>query len=64
MAKASHEVSEDIASALKRLIGGGRGGMGSIVQGAWRSRSPISPTLAGFADDQEPTARTDKTELA
>ncbi len=34
MAKATHEVSEDISGALKRLIGGGRGGMGSDVQGA------------------------------
>ena len=32
MAKASHEVSEDISGALKRLIGGGRGGMGSMFK--------------------------------
>ena len=28
MAKTTHEISEDISGALKRLIGGGRGGMG------------------------------------
>src|SRR6202012_2332432 len=32
MAKASPEVSEDISEALKRLIGGGRGGMGSLFK--------------------------------
>ena len=32
MAKATHEVSEDISGALKRLIGGGRGGMGSMFK--------------------------------
>jgi NADH dehydrogenase [ubiquinone] 1 alpha subcomplex assembly factor 7 len=32
MAKASHEVSEDISNALKRLIGGGRGGMGVMFK--------------------------------
>ena len=32
MAKATHEASEDIAGALKRLIGGGRGGMGSMFK--------------------------------
>ena len=32
MAKASHEVSEDIANALKRLTGGGRSGMGSMFK--------------------------------
>ena len=32
MAKATPEVSEDISGALKRLIGGGRGGMGSMFK--------------------------------
>jgi NADH dehydrogenase [ubiquinone] 1 alpha subcomplex assembly factor 7 len=32
MAKASHEVSDDVSSALKRLTGGGRGGMGSMFK--------------------------------
>ncbi len=32
MAKASHEASEDIANALKRLVGGGRSGMGSMFK--------------------------------
>src|ERR1700721_1294283 len=32
MAKASHEVSEDISGALQRLVGGGRGGIGSMFK--------------------------------
>ncbi len=32
MAKASHEVSGDISDALKRLVGGGRGGMGAMFK--------------------------------
>jgi SAM-dependent MidA family methyltransferase len=32
MAKAPREIAEDIAVALKRLIGGGRGGMGSMFK--------------------------------
>ena len=32
MAKATPEVSEDIAGALKRLTDGGRGGMGSMFK--------------------------------
>lgn len=49
MAKASHEASEDIASALKRLIGGGRGGMGSMFK-VLAVSEPRLTSLAGFED--------------
>ncbi|MGA2058150.1 MAG: SAM-dependent methyltransferase [Bradyrhizobium sp.] len=50
MAKASHEVSEDISGALKRLVGGGRGGMGQMFKVLGISEPDII-TLAGFADE-------------
>ncbi len=50
MAKASHEVSEDVASALKRLIGGGSSGMGQLFKVLGVSE-PNLTTLAGFADE-------------
>jgi SAM-dependent MidA family methyltransferase len=53
MAKASHEVSEDISSALKRLIGGGRGGMGSMFK-VLAVSEPHLTMLAGFSDPPEP----------
>jgi SAM-dependent MidA family methyltransferase len=49
MAKASHEVSEDISSALKRLIGGGSGGMGSMFK-VLAVSEPRLDSLAGFED--------------
>jgi SAM-dependent MidA family methyltransferase len=52
MAKASHEVSEDIAGALKRLIGGGRGGMGSMFK-VLAVSEPKLTALAGFADERQ-----------
>jgi NADH dehydrogenase [ubiquinone] 1 alpha subcomplex assembly factor 7 len=52
MAKASHEVSEDISGALKRLIGGGRGGMGSMFK-VLAVSEPQLTTLAGFGEDNE-----------
>jgi NADH dehydrogenase [ubiquinone] 1 alpha subcomplex assembly factor 7 len=55
MAKASHEVSEDISGALKRLIGGGRGGMGSMFK-VLAVSEPRLTALAGFADEK-PAAR-------
>ncbi len=58
MAKASHEVSEDISSALKRLIGGGRGGMGSMFK-VLAVSEPHLASLAGFADEQ-PDDRTER----
>jgi NADH dehydrogenase [ubiquinone] 1 alpha subcomplex assembly factor 7 len=50
MAKATREASEDVASALKRLIGGGRGGMGQMFKVLGVSE-PNLATLAGFADE-------------
>ena len=52
MAKASHEVSEDIAGALKRLIGGGRGGMGSMFKVLGIS-DPGLTSLAGLSDEKQ-----------
>ena len=49
MAKTTHEVSEDIAAALKRLIGGGRGGMGSMFKVLGISESRFT-ALAGLSD--------------
>ena len=49
MAKATHEVSEDISSALKRLIGGGRGGMGSMFK-VLAVSEPNLISLAGLSD--------------
>jgi SAM-dependent MidA family methyltransferase len=50
MAKATPEVSEDVAGALKRLVGGGRGGMGQMFKVLGISE-PSLATLAGFADE-------------
>jgi NADH dehydrogenase [ubiquinone] 1 alpha subcomplex assembly factor 7 len=50
MAKASAEVSEDISGALKRLIGGGRGGMGSMFK-VLAVSEPHLTSLAGFTDE-------------
>lgn len=52
MAKASHEVSEDISGALKRLTGGGRGGMGSMFK-VLAVSEPNLTSLAGFADEKQ-----------
>jgi SAM-dependent MidA family methyltransferase len=49
MAKASHEVSEDISSALVRLTGGGRGGMGSMFKVLGIS-GPRLDELPGLSD--------------
>jgi SAM-dependent MidA family methyltransferase len=50
MAKASPEVSEDISSALKRLIGGGRGGMGSMFK-VLAVSEPHLTHVVGFSDE-------------
>src|ERR1700716_3639178 len=50
MAKTTPEVSEDISGALKRLTGGGRGGMGSMFK-VLAVPEPHITDLAGFADD-------------
>jgi SAM-dependent MidA family methyltransferase len=51
MAKASHEVSEDISSALKRLTAGGRGGMGSMFK-VLAITDPHLTSVAGLSDEQ------------
>jgi NADH dehydrogenase [ubiquinone] 1 alpha subcomplex assembly factor 7 len=51
MAKASPEVSEDISGALKRLVIGGRGGMGSMFK-VLAISEPNLISLAGFADER------------
>jgi NADH dehydrogenase [ubiquinone] 1 alpha subcomplex assembly factor 7 len=48
MAKATHEVSEDIASGLRRLVDGGAGGMGQVFK-VLAISEPNLTTLAGFA---------------
>jgi SAM-dependent MidA family methyltransferase len=53
MAKASHEVSEDISGALKRLTGGGRGGMGSLFKVLGVSEPKLG-SLPGLSDEKEP----------
>ena len=50
MQKASADVSADIASGLKRLTGGGRGGMGSLFKVLGVS-DPAIPVLAGISDE-------------
>jgi NADH dehydrogenase [ubiquinone] 1 alpha subcomplex assembly factor 7 len=54
MAKASAEVSEDVSSALKRLTGGGRGGMGSMFK-VLGIATPDLDDLPGLSDE-EPSA--------
>ena len=51
MAKTTPEVSEDISGALKRLIGGGRGGMGSMFK-VLAVSEPNLTSLAGLSDEQ------------
>jgi NADH dehydrogenase [ubiquinone] 1 alpha subcomplex assembly factor 7 len=51
MAKASHEVSEGVSEALKRLIGGGPGGMGSLFKVIGIS-DPDIDMLVGLSDDE------------
>jgi NADH dehydrogenase [ubiquinone] 1 alpha subcomplex assembly factor 7 len=53
MAKATHEVSEDVSNALKRLIGGGRGGMGSMFKVLAISDADLEQ-LAGFGEQEPP----------
>jgi NADH dehydrogenase [ubiquinone] 1 alpha subcomplex assembly factor 7 len=56
MAKATSEVSEDISGALKRLIGGGRGGMGQLFK-ALAICEPNLVTLAGFEEEPQPDTK-------
>jgi SAM-dependent MidA family methyltransferase len=55
MAKASPEVSEDISSAMKRLVGGGRGGMGSMFK-VLAVSEPHLVMLAGFEERPDDAA--------
>jgi SAM-dependent MidA family methyltransferase len=57
MSKASHEVSEDIANALKRLVGGGRDGMGSLFK-VLAVCEPRLTSLAGFPQEKQNTKAT------
>ena len=50
MAKASHEVSDDIANALKRLTDSGRGGMGSMFKVLGISEPDLTE-VAGLSDE-------------
>lgn len=52
MAKAGQEVSEDISAAMKRLVGGGRGGMGSMFK-VLAISEPHLATLAGFEQTRD-----------
>jgi SAM-dependent MidA family methyltransferase len=52
MAKASHEVSEDISSALKRLTGDGRGAMGSMFK-VLAVSEPGLTALAGLSGQEQ-----------
>ncbi len=54
MAKAGPEMAEDIAGALQRLIGGGRGGMGSMFK-VLGVAAPHLTSLPGLSDE-EPAA--------
>ena len=56
MAKAAPGVADDISAALKRLVGGGRGGMGSMFKVLGISNLPVLPGL-----DEEPAAEGDGT---
>jgi NADH dehydrogenase [ubiquinone] 1 alpha subcomplex assembly factor 7 len=59
MAKTTPEVSADISGAMKRLISGGRGGMGSMFKVLAISEPSIT-SLAGL-NDERPNARTELT---
>jgi NADH dehydrogenase [ubiquinone] 1 alpha subcomplex assembly factor 7 len=54
MAKATHEVSEDISAALKRLTDSGRGSMGSMFK-AMAISEPRLTSLAGFGEEKPAT---------
>jgi SAM-dependent MidA family methyltransferase len=52
MAKASPEVSGDIAGALKRLTDSGRGGMGSMFK-VMAVSDPRLTSIAGLSDQPD-----------
>jgi len=51
MGKTTHEVSEDISGALKRLISAGRGGMGSMFK-VLAISEPGLTSLAGLSEGE------------
>jgi NADH dehydrogenase [ubiquinone] 1 alpha subcomplex assembly factor 7 len=55
MAKASHEVSEDISDALRRLVEGGRSGMGEMFKVIGIS-DPTIKTMVALSDDEQRAA--------
>jgi NADH dehydrogenase [ubiquinone] 1 alpha subcomplex assembly factor 7 len=57
MAKATHQVSEDISGALKRLTEGGPGGMGSMFKVLGISE-PNLAVLPGLSDEIQPSEAT------
>jgi NADH dehydrogenase [ubiquinone] 1 alpha subcomplex assembly factor 7 len=57
MAKAAPEIAEDIEGAMKRLVGGGRTGMGEMFKVLAVSQ-PALASLAGFADEPQDTRAT------
>ena len=50
-AKAAPEVAEGVTEAMQRLVGGGRGGMGSMFK-VMAVSDPILDDLVGFSDDE------------
>ena len=54
MAKASPEIAEDVADAMQRLVGGGRGGMGQMFK-VLAVSEPNLTSLAGFANEAPDT---------
>ena len=57
MAKATPQVSEDIAGALQRLTGEGRGAMGAMFKVIGISDPKIA-TLVALSDEPERSAQT------
>jgi NADH dehydrogenase [ubiquinone] 1 alpha subcomplex assembly factor 7 len=55
MAKASPEISEDISSALKRLVGRGPSGMGMMFKVLGVSAPDIA-VLPGLSEEQPPAS--------
>jgi NADH dehydrogenase [ubiquinone] 1 alpha subcomplex assembly factor 7 len=58
VSKGNTQVAADVATALRRLVGTGRGGMGALFKVLGVSH-PSLQTLAGFVDDQIPDDKTD-----
>ncbi len=52
-AKAAPEVAAGVTEAMQRLVGGGRGGMGSMFK-VMAVSDPLLDDLVGFRDDEDP----------